>query len=90
VRRFAELLAGAQVDALVITSALGARILVNGITAFLGRKRGLSAINQTFVVAIGPESARQLEKLRVIVRAIPDRHLLKDAIVLVARRLARS
>lgn len=86
-RKFARALARGDVDALVVTSALGARLLLDGVSGYLGQKLAQRLINQTRLVAIGPESARQLAKLGLHVRAVPGRHLLKEAVLLVAEKL---
>lgn len=70
-----------RIDAIIFSSSLGARNLIEMLKANIPTKKIIRLINtKTTVVAIGPTTAKTLADMELNVAVMPEKHLFEEAL----------
>ena len=84
-KRFKTLLEKSEIDAIVFTSSLAARNLLD----FIGEE-GRSRVNEIIVCAIGPVTARTLEELNVKAQCMPAEYTVDAALGEISKHIPKE
>ena len=79
--KFLQDLSEGRIDAIIFSSSLGAKNLIDMLKEDISAKRLLDLIKtKTTVVAIGPTTAKTLTEMGLNVDVMPEKHLFEEAL----------